>query len=117
MFTGMNAQFVFGNRDRDRTSLRHAMREIGAVSHENWGHFDAGGIHIGWTHGDDPNLLHDLEMSGHFDFVFYGHSHVAGTRRTGSTLMVNPGALQRARVKSFVLLDTTSRAFESIVVE
>ncbi len=117
LFEKLPIHFVFGNCDVDRVNLRQAMKDIGAVSHEAWGHLDVDGIHLGWTHGDDQRLFRELENSGHFDFLFYGHSHMAKQHRSGKTLVVNPGALQRARVKTFVILDTETRELESLTVE
>ena len=62
-------------------------------------------------------LLHDLEVSGAFDFLFYGHTHKAEEHRTGPTRVINPGALHRANPKTFVVLDLATRAVESAVVD
>jgi putative phosphoesterase len=117
MFAGLETHFVFGNCDSNHSELREAMRETGATLHEGWGHLELDGIKIGWTHGDDARLLRELENSGHFDYVFHGHTHKAAQRHVGGTLVVNPGALQRARVKTFVVLDLPSGELESVVVE
>ena len=66
---------------------------------------------------DDHRLLRDLENSGHFDFIFHGHTHQAADRRVGKTRIINPGALHRARPKTFVVLDLASATVESIAVE
>ena len=68
-------------------------------------------------HGDIRQLFQDVEHCGHYDYLFYGHTHQAKQHRTGPTLVVNPGALHRARVKTFVLLDLTNGELESVIVE
>jgi predicted phosphodiesterase len=49
--------------------------------------------------------------------VFYGHTHQAAEHRTGKTRVINPGALHRARPKTFVVLDLATGEVESVVVE
>ncbi len=117
MFEGLPTHFVLGNCDYDVEEVRQAVQEIGATLHEPYGHLDLGGQAIAWLHGDDHRLLRDLESSDHFDYLFYGHTHVAAHRQTGRTQVINPGALHRARVKSFVVLDTDKSEFTTVVVE
>jgi putative phosphoesterase len=116
LFQGLPTHFVFGNCDFDREELRQAMQESGATLHESFGHLEIDGRKLAWIHSDDKRLFHDLEAAGHFDYLFYGHTHQAEQHRTGSTLVVNPGALHRARIKTLVVLDSISGELESVVV-
>lgn len=116
LFPG-NTHFVFGNCDIDRAALRQAMHGIGATLHEPLGSLDLPGGKVAFVHGDVKQLLDTVEHSGEYDFVFYGHTHHAKEHRTGKTRIINPGALQRARVKTFVVLDLDSGELESVVVE
>jgi uncharacterized protein len=116
-FHGFRTHFVYGNCDWDKSALRRAIEEIGGALHEHCGHLELEGRQIAWIHGDDRRLFRDLENSGHYDFLFYGHSHVAEQHRTGETVVVNPGALHRAKLKSFVILDLRTGEIESIQVE
>ncbi len=117
LFQGFTAHFVFGNCDTERTALRQAVHGIGEKLHEPFGHLELDGVKIGFVHGDDHALLRDLENSGHFDFLFHGHTHVAGERRVGPTRVVNPGALHRARTKSYAVLDLQTRELETVIVD
>jgi predicted phosphodiesterase len=92
------------------------MQEIGATLHEDFGHVEMEGVKIAFVHGDDGGLLRDLERSGAYDFLFYGHTHSAEEHRAGPTRVINPGALHRARPKTFVVLDLAARAVESVEV-
>ena len=116
LFQGLPTHFVFGNCDLDRQALRQAMQDSGATLHESFGHLDIDGRKIAWIHGDVPRLFRDLEAAGHFDYLFYGHTHQAEQHHTGPTLVVNPGALHRARVKTLVVLDSVSGELESLAV-
>ena len=117
LFQGFTAHFVFGNCDTERAAVRQAVHGIGATLHEPFGHVELNDVKIGFVHGDDHHLLRELEQSGHFDFLFYGHTHVAKEHRTGPTRVINPGALHRARPKSYVVLDLATREIESVVLD
>jgi putative phosphoesterase len=117
LFKGLTAHFVFGNCDTDRLSLQQAIEGIGETCHGDWGQVEWEGVKIAFVHGDDGRLKRDLEASGHFDFLFYGHTHVAARHQVGSTQVINPGALHRARPRSFLLLDLPSGKFERVEVE
>jgi putative phosphoesterase len=116
LFEGLDAHFVFGNCDYYKEDLRRAMEEISATLHGHWGHLDLEGRKIAFMHGDDKRLLAEVEDSGHFDFLFHGHTHVAAECRTGPTRVINPGALHRARPKTFIILDLATGAVESITL-
>jgi putative phosphoesterase len=116
LFPG-NTHFVFGNCDTERASLRQAMYGIGATLHEPFGKLDLDGVKVAFLHGDDRELLTDLEQSEKYDYLFHGHTHIAAERRTGPTRVINPGALYRARPKSFAILDLESGTMESVEVE
>ncbi len=116
-FRGFTTHFVFGNCDYDKAALREAMADIGATLHDSFGSVEIEGIKLAFTHGDDKLLMRDVERSGYYDFLFYGHTHQAEEHRTGPTRVINPGALHRARPKTFIVLDLESRNVESVTVE
>jgi putative phosphoesterase len=116
LFQGFTAHFVFGNCDTERASLRQAVYGIGGALHEPFGNVELNGIKIAFLHGDDKTLMRDVERSEYFDYLFYGHTHHAEEHRSGPTRVINPGALHRARPKTFVILDLASGAVESVPV-
>jgi uncharacterized protein len=116
LFRSIPTHFVLGNCDFDEEDLRQAMDRTGAVLHQPFGTLELAGRKIAWLHGDDKRLLQDLENSEHFDYLFYGHTHRAEQHRSGPTLVVNPGALHRARPRTFAILDLDHQELESIEV-
>ncbi len=116
-FRGLTTHFVFGNCDGDRDGLRAAMDEAGATLHENFGHVEIEGRKLAFLHGDDKRLFRDVEHSGDYDFLFYGHTHQAEEHRTGPTRVINSGALHRARPKQFIVLDLPDGLIEQVQVE
>jgi predicted phosphodiesterase len=73
-------------------------------------------VKLAFTHGDDKPLMRDVERSGYYDFLFYGHTHQAEEHRSGLTRVINPGALHRARSKTFAVLDLHSREAEPVTI-
>jgi putative phosphoesterase len=117
LFAGLDAHFVFGNCDWDRQGLSRAMTDAGVTGHDAWGQLELEGVKIAFLHGDDDRQMRDLEVSEHFDFLFHGHTHLAAERQSGPTRVINPGALHRARPKTFAVLDLATKATERVVVE
>ena len=112
-----HTHFVFGNCDYDRADIEQAIRAIGATLHGAWGQLELAGCSLAFTHGDDRQLLHDLEHANTFDFLFHGHTHIAKEHCTGKTRVINPGALQRVAVRTFLVLDLPSGEVQSIEVD
>ena len=117
LFRGFTTHFVFGNCDLDKGALRAAMAGIGATLHDHFGSVELEGVKLAFLHGDDKTLMRDVERSGYYDFLFYGHTHQAEEHPSGPTRVINPGALHRARPKTFLVLDLESREVESVAIE
>jgi putative phosphoesterase len=116
LFRGLDAHFVQGNCDSDRDGLAAAAAALGATWHGAWGTLERAGRKLAFLHGDDAGLWADLENSGQFAFLFHGHTHQAEDRRVGPTRVINPGALYRARPKTFAVLDLSDDTLELIAV-
>jgi putative phosphoesterase len=117
LFRDFDAHFVLGNCDWDEQGLRRAIAQVGATLHEGFGHLELGGRKIAFLHGHEKGRMREVENSGHFDYLFYGHTHVAKEHVTGPTRVINPGALHRANPKTFIVVDLTSGAVETVAVE
>src|SRR5271167_3444740 len=63
-----HTHFVFGNTDYDRTGIARAVADIGATLHGAWGQLELAEQKLAFVHGDDPQLLRDLENADTFDF-------------------------------------------------
>jgi uncharacterized protein len=92
--------------------LSRAIREVGGVAHGEIGRLDFGGTRIAWLHGHVRGARQRLEASGELDFVFYGHSHKPLVHRTDKTVVLNPGALHRARVRTVAVVDLQRKRYE-----
>jgi uncharacterized protein len=110
-----STHFVFGNGD-DEEELIPVIREVGAVPHPEFGQLTLAGKQVGWVHSHRYGQLQRLEQSGEFDFLFYGHTHVVESHRTGRTLVANPGALFRAKPRTCLLVDLANGELKTIEV-
>ena len=117
LFHGFTAHFVLGNCDLEPLSIQQAVHGIGGELHRPYGRLELEGVRLAFLHGDDRRLMQEVENSGEFDFLFYGHTHRAAEHRTGPTRVINPGALHRANPKTFILLDLPGGEVETVVVE
>ena len=91
VLASIDARFiaVYGNCDIDKSSLEGVVRG------------QQGEIHKGRYKGNiedkkvlmahDPRHLGDMPITGGFDLIVYGHTHVQDIHRQGKTLIINPG--------------------------
>lgn len=115
LFSAWPTHFVFGNVDLyDSDVMRMAIEAAGQHCHERFGRLTLVDRTIAFLHSDDNQAFTDAIDSGEWDFIFYGHTHIADTRRAGSTLVVNPGALYRATPHSIAIVDLVERKVETI---
>ena len=117
LFEGLEAHFVLGNCDWNPQALQSAIQEIGATFHDGFGNLELAERKIAFLHGHERERMREVENSGYFDYLFYGHTHVAREHQTGPTRVINPGALHRAKPKTFIIVDLASGAIESVIVE
>jgi putative phosphoesterase len=115
LFPG-TTHFVFGNCDTERASVRQAVYGIGATLHEPFGQLELDGVKLAFVHGDDSGLLRQLIDGGEYAYVFHGHTHQRRDERVGPTRVINPGALHRAAVKTFAVLDLDTGDLETVAV-
>lgn len=112
LLSGWPAHFVFGNCDADLETLSAVIARAGLVCHGWFADLKLAGRRIAMTYGHLPRLLTEAEQSGQFDLVCYGHTHRAEEHWQGQTLVLNPGALYRARPRSFAIVDLARLAVE-----
>ena len=106
------ADFVFGNVDRKSAELEAAISSQGSTCHGLSGVIEEAARRISVIHGHEKRQLADTVKSQQFDWVLTGHTHVQELRTVGRTSILNPGALYRARPKSFAILDTDEESVE-----
>jgi putative phosphoesterase len=108
LFTGWPTHFVFGNVDYDEGELSRAIQSAGQTCHGRFGELELAARKIAFLHSDDRELFEQTVESGDWDLVCYGHTHVAEQHKEGRTLVLNPGALYRAKPKTLAVVDLAS---------
>ena len=64
LFHGFTVHFVLGNCDLEPLSIQQAVYGIGGELHRPFGRLELEGIKIAFLHGDDKNLMNEIEESG-----------------------------------------------------
>ena len=108
---------IFGNNDGDR--FRHLMLKeklgLNLQLEERFLKLELDGRKLAVFHGDYPELVTGLVLSGEWDAVFHGHTHQKVNETLGNTLSLNPGSfmdLTYGTIKgaSFALYDTATNS-------
>jgi putative phosphoesterase len=113
---GLPSAFVFGNTDWDRAALARYAESIGVACHGTLADLELGGKKVAVTHGDEPKVKQRILSERRHDYLLQGHTHVRADERVGSTRVINPGALHRAREKTVATLDTETGEVKFLVV-
>ena len=101
---------VRGNVDRHE-DLETATQTLARCTyHGDCGELLLEDCRVAFLHGDDQSRLETTISSGQWDLVCHGHTHVARIEKIGSTLVLNPGAIYRAREHSIAIVDFRSLA-------
>ncbi|MCI0359175.1 MAG: YfcE family phosphodiesterase [Planctomycetaceae bacterium] len=108
--------FVFGNCDHseDLAELRAAIAAAGLACHERFAALELASRKIALLHSDDARRFREVQTSGEYDLVCYGHTHVAEMHHERKTLVLNPGALYRATPHSIAVVDLAT--MEALIV-
>ncbi|MCC6737567.1 MAG: YfcE family phosphodiesterase [Planctomycetia bacterium] len=114
LFRGFSFRVCLGNNDSARELSAAAERIGGAYAARL--DVEIGGKRFFVSHGDEERPLRGALESGRYDYVLYGHTHRQDDRRFGRTRLVNPGALYRAPLWTFALLDLGEDGLETVEV-
>lgn len=117
LFADWPTHFVFGNVDSEWDDLTNQIKEAGQYAHGAFGELHLADKRIAFLHGDDAIRLRETIDSGDWDLVCYGHTHKKETHTEGNTVVLNPGALYRARPRTFALVELSTLDVEFLVVE
>ncbi len=83
---------VKGNNDGDTTALRKFLGKFGGELKGIFCKLEVADKKIALTHGESPDMVEALILSGKYDIVIYGHSHEAVIDRRNNVLVINPGS-------------------------
>lgn len=104
-FSAWPTHFVLGNCDHDAESLRAAIEAEGQTFHGLLGEIELAGARVALLHSHERAKFRETVHSGEWDLVCYGHTHTAAIDRVGPTVVLNPGAVYRARPHSVAVVE------------
>lgn len=116
-FAGRETWCVFGNIDDWNESLGSYGASIGVRISAGPLEFELGRKRLAVFHGHEAQferLARALRsgdeaalntQAGRWNYVCYGHTHRAADIRIGRLRLINPGALERARIRTVATLD------------
>lgn len=115
-FKGLPFSFVFGNMDSDTRALGAKAQECGIEEFGESIEFSHSGKSFFVYHGTSSRYLEQAIESQNFDYVLHGHTHQLRDELFGQTRVINPGALYRAKVYTFALLEPASGELEIVEI-
>jgi len=104
LFSPWPAHYVLGNVDYDPDGVKQAMPANGSF-HGQFADLTLADRRIAVVHSDDFQRFRKAVSSGDYDLVCYGHTHLAEQHWERNTLVLNPGALYRAKPHSIAIVD------------
>jgi len=113
---GLPGGFVWGNNDWDRQELGRYAEQLKITCYGTEADITLAGKRFAMIHGDDFAAKRRIIESQEFDYLLLGHTHVRQRERAGKTIIINPGALHRAREKTVALLETESGVVDFLIV-
>lgn len=117
LFAAWPTHFVFGNVDYDEGELSQAIEAAGQTCHGRFGALELAARKIAFLHSDDRELFEQTIESGEWDLLCYGHTHIPEQHKAGRTLVLNPGALYRAKPKTLAIVDLATLTAVHLPVE
>jgi len=117
LFKDFRCKFVLGNGDIDDEALNNEAAKLGFGTIESSCTIEAAGKKIIVFHGNDVPQFRAAMASGEYDYVIKGHTHMFENYLSGTTRVINPGALYGADVFSIAILDPETGKVERIVID
>lgn len=117
LFRGTNLECVYGNCDYDKTGLSDTAAELGFSPIGYTKELTIEQKKIFMLHGDNQTTLSHAIHSQSFDYIFHGHTHEQKDILVGTTRVINPGALSRAKILTYATLDLSTDTLQVHAVE
>ena len=107
--SGIPVHAVLGNVDQgDRAVYMPFLQAPGISVHGHKADLKLADKRIAILHGHDYQELDMVILSGQFDYVLTGHTHMQEDVREGQTRVINPGAIYRSNDPSVAILNLAS---------
>lgn len=107
MFSPWPTHFVLGNVDH-AVAIEAAVCHFQQTFHGRFASLELEGRLVAVLHGDDRRRLRETIADGRWDLVCHGHTHETAISQSGTTLVVNPGAISRTPSPSVAVVELPS---------
>ncbi len=107
---------ILGNNPGDVWLLaKHCAKLPNVHLHGQFTFEELSGVRVALVHF--PELAEGLALTGRFDLVCCGHTHVFETRRIGDTVLINPGELLgKEGPPTMAFFDSETKEVEKVVL-
>ncbi|MCA9154753.1 MAG: metallophosphoesterase family protein [Planctomycetales bacterium] len=117
LFKPWPTHFVLGNVDLyECDELEQAILAAGHHFHNRFADLCLANRRIAVLHSDDTHRFQQTIASAAYDLICYGHTHIAEHHHAGPTLVLNPGALYRAKQHTVAVVGTNDLTVTRIIV-
>ena len=99
----IEAHLVMGNCDWEIKALTQYAQTLGIAAYVTAGEMVVDEKRVVFTHGHVNEVMKDA-IDSRADYLLHGHTHLQSDHVTGSTRVINPGALFRASKHTVALL-------------
>jgi putative phosphoesterase len=101
------ARLVFGNSDWDIGPLGNYAKGLGIQVDHPVGRIELDAGELVFCHGHQAQVMAEA-LAQDARYLCHGHTHQASDTKSGSTRIINPGALCRAHSYTVAVLDTST---------
>jgi len=105
---------VLGNMDLFSEDWKFFPDDMGISLMGRFGEVELEKKKIALLHGDDHLRLQQTIVSGDYDYVFSGHTHIFHDYRMSGTRCINPGSTGRNHPAMVVVLNLTNDELEVV---
>lgn len=113
---GKPVHVVWGNNEGDVLLMTRVAAQFPTLTlHGAFAELTLDGVRVALNHY--PEIAHGLALSGKYDLVCCGHSHVRHVETLGNCVWLNPGEIMGLLgPRTLALFETTTRAVEWVTL-
>ena len=117
-FKGLRTKFILGNCDGDVENIRRIINEIDGEFLGIFSELELENKKIALLHGQDTKKLNELILTGQYNYILHGHTHVKRNEKVGMARIINPGAFYpTVEEKTIAILDVINDEVEFIKID
>ena len=117
-FKDLRIKFILGNCDGDVENIKGRINEIDGEFLGIFSELELENKKIALLHGQDTKKLNELILTGQYNYILHGHTHVKRNEKVGMARIINPGAFYpTVEEKTIAILDVINDEVEFIKID